>query len=341
MRLIKNIIKIIAAVLLLLTVLVVNENIASFANEKVYYTATTGLNVRAGASTSYAVIFTLQEGNEVQLISKDNSWYQIRYLGKKGYAHSDYLEFSRTELNSNFQSFQQTLSYIVNGIIVCTILIVSLLLFNKIRNVRLLKSVTKPKRGTRSERDLVLKLLKYGIPAQMIFHDLYLKKNNSEFSQIDIVVMTEVGIIVFEVKDYKGWIYGSGNQSQWTQVLAFGKQKYRFYNPIMQNNKHIGELRRKLKPFANVPFYSIVLFYGDCVLKDINFIPKGTFLAKSKRVKDVMKLILKENEPVEYANKNEIVEVLKEAVENGDHKENQIRHLENIKDMIGKERIFE
>lgn len=98
----------------------------------------------------------------------------------------------------------------------------------------------------------LLRLLKYGIPAQTIFHDLYLKKYNGDFSQIDLVVITEVGIIVFEVKDYSGWIFGSGNQSQWTKVLAYGKQKYRFYNPIMQNNEHLGELRKKLKYFDNV-----------------------------------------------------------------------------------------
>ncbi len=60
--------------------------------------------------------------------------------------------------------------------------------FSKIRNRKLLKSVTKQNRGTKSERDLVLKLLKYGIPAQTIFHDLYLKKHNGNFSQIDLVV---------------------------------------------------------------------------------------------------------------------------------------------------------
>ena len=58
-------------------------------------------------------------------------------------------------------------------------------IFRKIRDKKLLETVTKSNRGTRTERDLVLKLLKYGIPAQAIFHDLYLKKTNGEFSQID------------------------------------------------------------------------------------------------------------------------------------------------------------
>ena len=109
----------------------------------------------------------------------------------------------------------------------------------------------------------------------------------------------------------------------------------------MQNNKHIGELRKKIQNFDNVPFYSIVLFYGDCVLKDISFVPNGTFLVKSNRTLEVLKLITKNNEPVRYSNKSEIVGILKEAVKNGEDSEIQTRHLETIKDMLGKERIFD
>jgi uncharacterized protein YraI len=332
--------KVLTAVLLVFIVFIGNEYLISFSKEKEYYIATTDLNVRNGAGTQHSVIFTLQKGNEVEVLYKNNNWYKIKYLEKKGYAYSEYLEYSRTEQNTNLQSFYKTISLIGKGIIAFIILIVSSLIYKKVRDKKLLKTVTKTKRGTRSERDLVLNLLKYGIPAQMIFHDLYLSKNNDEFSQIDIVVITDVGIIVFEVKDYSGWIYGAGNQTQWTKVLAYGKKKFRFYNPIMQNIKHISELKKCLNLF-NIPFYSIVLFYGDCVLKDVNFVPKGTFLVKSKRVKDVLKIILKQNEPVEYTNIDEMIGILKEAVENGESKENQIKHIENIKDMIGKDRIFE
>ncbi len=158
------------------------------------------------------------------------------------------------------------------------------IIFRKIRNNKLLKTVTRPHRGTSTERDLVLALLKYGIPAQTIFHDLYVKKPDGNYSQIDLVVATKVGIIVFEVKDYSGWIFGDGRYTQWTQVLAYGKQKFRFYNPIKQNNKHIEDLRKLLRLCGNIPFYSIVVFYGNCELKEISFIPEGTFLVKSTRV---------------------------------------------------------
>lgn len=60
-------------------------------------------------------------------------------------------------------------------------LIAFILIFNEIRERKLLETVTKSNRGTSTERDLVLSLLKHGIPAETIFHDLYLKKHNGNF----------------------------------------------------------------------------------------------------------------------------------------------------------------
>lgn len=221
------------------------------------------------------------------------------------------------------------------------LLVVVFVIFIKIRDKRLLETVTKSNRGTKTERNLVLKLLKYGLPAQTIFHDLYVKNSNETYSQIDLVVATKVGLIVFEVKNYSGWIFGTGYKPKWTQVLAYGKRKYRFYNPILQNKKHIADLRKQLKQFENIPFYSIVVFYGDCVFKDVSFIPRGTFLVKSRRVRKVIKKIIKDNEPAQYTNKREVVRALKEAVKNGESSEIQTQHVENIKDMLGTDRIFE
>lgn len=226
-------------------------------------------------------------------------------------------------------------------IILLILFFIGLAVFIKIRDKKLLETVTKSSRGTKTERDLVLKLLKSGIPAQTIFHDLYLRKNNGHFSQIDLVVATKVGIIVFEVKNYSGWIFGAGHQQQWTQVLAYGKQKYRFYNPILQNKNHVEDLKKSIKQFENIPFYSVVVFYGDCTLKEINFVPNGTFLVKSNRVLEVFRMIIQNNEPAQYLNKREIVNILIEAVQTGENLETQAKHVENIKDMLGKDRIFD
>jgi len=232
---------------------------------------------------------------------------------------------------------KNVLMWVSIGII---LLVVFTILISKIRDKNLLETVTKLNRGTRTERDLVLKLLKHGLPAQTIFHDLYVKKYNGNFSQIDLVVVSEVGIIVFEVKDFKGWVFGNGNQMQWTQVLAYGKRKYHFYNPIMQNSKHIIDLRGQLNQFTTIPFYSIVVFYGDCVLKEINFVPDGTFLVTSARVLEVMNIIINQNKPVNYTDKNEVLMLLAKSVQSGENVDTRKQHIKNIREMLGSDRIL-
>lgn len=109
----------------------------------------------------------------------------------------------------------------------------------------------------------------------------------------------------------------------------------------MQNSTHIAELRKRLCRSANVPIHSVIVFYGNCVLKNISFIPQGTYLVKWTRISNVMNVILKNAPTAFYPNIDEVVRVLREAVSNGDSPEIRIRHRERIRDMLGKERIFD
>jgi len=226
---------------------------------------------------------------------------------------------------------------IIVGVILLVVFIYSILY---IRKRKLLETVTKLHRGTKTERKLVLKLLKAGFPSQTIFHDLYLDNKYENYSQIDLVLATKVGIIVFEVKKYNGWIFGRGNQNKWTQVLAYGKEKYYFYNPILQNKKHVENLKTKLSDFQNIPFFSIIVFFGDCEFRDVSFIPINTFLVKSHKAIEVVKRIIRENEPVNYKSKRDVVNVLSLAVENGNSEKIFKKHNKNIEDMLGEDRIF-
>lgn len=214
------------------------------------------------------------------------------------------------------------------------VLILGIVIYTRIRNKKLLLTVTKSNRGTRSERKLVLKLLKYGIPSQTIFHDLYVEKRKRRYAQIDLVVPTSVGVLVFEVKDYSGWIYGN-DSPRWTQVLAYGREKHRFYNPIMQNSKHVFDLKKKLSQFENIPFFSIIVFYGDCVIKDFGHIPYRTFIIKPRSLNKLISDILNNSDPAQYTNKREVVNVLKEAVRNGDSPEIRNMHIAHVMNMIG------
>ena len=221
---------------------------------------------------------------------------------------------------------------IFGGVLILSLIIAIFFAINEWRkNMALLRTVTNTNRGTWSERKLILKLLKHEIPAITIYHDLYVERYSGQYSQIDAVVVTRVGIIVFEVKDYSGWIFGKGYQNYWTQVLAYGKEKHRFYNPILQNNGHIQTLKNKLSNIADVPFYSVIVFYGRCTLKNVCYIPDNTYVGYAGSVISMVREILENNPPANYKDKWGVINVLKEAAANGESWEIVNRHIHNVR----------
>lgn len=207
--------------------------------------------------------------------------------------------------------------------------IVGLLVFIEIKDRKLLNTVTSLNRGTRSEQKMVLKILKSGVKSTAIFHDLYLNIGNEKYSQIDLVVATKVGIVVFEIKEYSGWIFGTENQRNWTQVLAYGKRKYKFYNPISQNQKHIDDLK-KLNHFDEITFFSIIVFFGNCKFKNFIDLPERTFLTKSSTVMNIFDEIVQKNQPANYGDKWDIFNLLKLAVRNGENSIILEKHVDNV-----------
>ena len=155
--------------------------------------------------------------------------------------------------------------------LICLVAGIAYLIYVKRKERELIEQVTPITRGEWSERRVVLKLLKAGINPKAIFHDLYIQKPNGTYTQVDVAVATKVGLIVFEVKDYSGWIFGNEEQDHWTQCLR-GKfhttQKHSFYNPLRQNETHICALMELLKD-DTVPYYSYVVFGNNCELKNI------------------------------------------------------------------------
>lgn len=197
------------------------------------------------------------------------------------------------------------------------------------QNMKLLCSVSSPDRGTRAERRLVISMLRRGVHPKAIFHDLYLQKRNSEFSQIDIVVATPQGLLAIEVKDYSGWLFGNEKQRYWTQVLNYGKEKYRFYNPIMQNAGHIKALREQSEQFAHLPIFNIVLFAGNCTLKNVNYWADNTFVGYASNISYVLKK-MNEFRLAQYTDKREVVRVLRKAVENRNNPDIVISHMASV-----------
>ena len=223
-------------------------------------------------------------------------------------------------------------------VVIFFLLLIAVLLWNRHRNLKLLRTVTSPDRGTWSERRLIIKLLKLGIPSQTIFHDLYVRRPSGNYSQIDVVVPTKAGIIVFEVKDYSGWLFGKGYQSHWCQVLAYGEEKHRFYNPVKQNETHIASLRQNLEQCisARTPIYSVIVFYGNCIFRDISNIPDNVCVIKPRELSDVIHTIQNQDIDANYLDKRRVVKLLREAVINGENPQIVAQHSQMVSDVANR-----
>ena len=205
----------------------------------------------------------------------------------------------------------------------------------------LYEMITSSDRGTPSERHLISNLLSSGLKPTAIYHDLMVESGNGKTTQIDIVVATDVGLIVIEVKDFTGWIFGKGNQDYWTQVSGYGKYKNHFYNPFKQNEGHIKALRGLSSQMGILPMYSLVVFAGNCELKDVTFIPHDSYLATFSRTTEAIYDIILSHPSIHYPDKWEVAYILKAAVDRGGNTYLQEKHVHNIHDMLGTNRRYE
>lgn len=95
------------------------------------------------------------------------------------------------------------------------------------------------------------------------FHNVTLQTLDGT-TQIDHVFVSRYGVFVVETKNYKGWIFGSEKQAQWTQKIY--RQTFRFQNPLRQNYKHCKAIEALLEiPGDSV--HSLIVFVGDAAFK--------------------------------------------------------------------------
>jgi hypothetical protein len=92
-------------------------------------------------------------------------------------------------------------------------------------------------------------------------------------TQVDHILVSRFGVFVIETKDYKGWLFANEKQPHWTQVLFHWK--FRFQNPIVQNQRHVLAVQRLLDFLPSDAIKSAVVFTGDAEFK--TEIPRGVF----------------------------------------------------------------
>lgn len=119
---------------------------------------------------------------------------------------------------------------------------------------------------------------------QRALFNVYLPKSDGTTTEIDIIILHETGIYVLESKNYSGWIFGNGNNKNWTQSFP-NRKKYSFYNPIKQNEGHIRALRNVIPNIPQNYFKNVIVFSERCTLKSVTYKQENTMVLKRDKLK--------------------------------------------------------
>lgn len=84
------------------------------------------------------------------------------------------------------------------------------------------------------------------------------------FVFIDYMILTPSGILVVDVQNYNGFLFGGEAVDEWTQMI--GHQSYKFNNPIPVNQHHVQSV---LTHAGDVPVH------GRIVFTSLGNFPKG------------------------------------------------------------------
>lgn len=169
---------------------------------------------------------------------------------------------------------------------------------------------------------------------KQVLRNVYLKRENGKYTEIDLLAVGNKGIYVFESKNYSGWIFGDEAQAKWTQSLPNGK-KTQFGNPIYQNAGHIKALKTALPNYPNMRYFSIITFSERCEIKAMNVTSPDTYVIKRDKLQDTLKKIFnEEQEIITNAEKEEIIKAL--SAHQRPKEEIKDQHLKDLEESFSK-----
>ncbi|MEL4340145.1 nuclease-related domain-containing protein [Shewanella xiamenensis] len=138
---------------------------------------------------------------------------------------------------SPISSILEALSILVSIPVFMIVLTVAIWLFRP--SLRRYRAERLGQQGEKRVANLLKQGLKdedYRLYRNLILSMDELREGSPSLTEVDLVLLTNFGVFVLEVKNYSGWIFGGEKQAQWTQKI-FTKQT-RFKNPLHQNYKH-------------------------------------------------------------------------------------------------------
>ena len=170
-----------------------------------------------------------------------------------------------------------------------------------------------------------------------ILRNLLITDESGSSTEIDLVVITSMGIYVIESKNYSGWIFGNHDQQHWTQVFA-NQTKNKFYNPIHQNAGHIKALKKKMQKYTDLDYYSVIVFSDEATLKNVPRSDAKTMILNMKELCEIIKSSIEFNNKLArgpllpYAKIDEIwLELYQYTINTA---EERSAHIKSVSDLV-------
>lgn len=186
-------------------------------------------------------------------------------------------------------------------------------------------------KGRNGEYQIYKRLRNHENKGGKFLFNCYLPKENGETTEIDVLLINENGIFVFESKNYSGWIFGDEKSKNWTQTLPQGRgrsHKEHFFNPIMQNKVHIKWLRSLVGD--QIPLFSIIAFSERCTLKKVNVTSQDVLVIKRYEIESAVNQAGRlKNTKLSLEEINEVYNILYPLTQVSD--EQKLQHINYIK----------
>ena len=141
-------------------------------------------------------------------------------------------------------------------------------------------------KGREGEKIIFSELVDLEFPKEFIQNIMI--KDEAQSTEIDLIMIAESGIYVFEIKNYSGWIFGNEKQKNWTQTFP-NKTKHQFYNPIIQNVGHIKALKKLLNDAYNGDYYSVIVFTDTATLKTVPESTNHLMILNEANIADIIR----------------------------------------------------
>ena len=182
--------------------------------------------------------------------------------------------------------------------------------------------------------------LKLLYPTAKILKNIYCPKPDGSTSEIDLIMITNDGIFLFEAKNYNARLTGNWSDEKLIAVYE-NQKKFEVINPVIQNSYHYQHLKKLLGIGSPYAIKNIVVL-GDSITYDkeeMKTVPNYASVCKFNGIGRIVEIRSRLSKGLfKESQVNSLFDTIKEQLSSTtDKKAKHQQYLSNIKDSIKNE----